>query len=36
MRTAAPVGVAELDVTAGAGRVLPGALRSEQVLNLSV
>lgn len=34
--TAGPVGVAELDVTAGAGRVLPGALRGEQVLDLSV
>lgn len=34
--TAAPVRVAELDVAAGAGRVLPGSLRSEQVLNLCV
>ena len=28
--------MAELDVTAGAGRVLPGSLRGEQVLDLSV
>lgn len=28
--------MAELDVTAGAGWVLPGSLRGEQVLNLSV
>lgn len=34
--TAGPLGVAELDVTAGAGRVLPGSLRGEQVLNLGV
>lgn len=34
--TAAPFGVAEFDVTAGAGRVLPGSLRGEQVLDLSV
>lgn len=34
--TAAPVWVAELDVTAGAGGVLPGSLRGEQVLNLAV
>lgn len=34
--TAAPVGVAKLDVTAGAGRVLPGSLRGEQVLDLGV
>lgn len=26
----------ELDVTAGAGRVLPGSLRGEQVIDLSV
>lgn len=34
--TAAPVRVAELDVTAGAGRILPGSLGSEQVLDLCV
>lgn len=34
--TAGPLGVAELDVTAGAGRVLPGSLRGQQVLNLGV
>lgn len=34
--TAAPVRVAEFDVTAGAGRILPGSLRSEQVINLCV
>lgn len=34
--TAGPVGVAELDVTAGAGGVLPGSLRGEQVIDLSV
>lgn len=28
--------MAELDVTAGAGRVLPGSLRGKQVLDLSV
>lgn len=28
--------MAELDVTAGAGRVLPGSLRGEQVLDLGV
>lgn len=28
--------MAELDVTAGAGRVLSGSLRGEQVLDLSV
>lgn len=28
--------MAESDVTAGAGRVLPGSLRGEQVLDLSV
>lgn len=34
--TVAPFGVAELDVTASAGRVLPGSLRGEQVLDLTV
>lgn len=34
--TAGPVRVAELDVTAGAGGILSGSLRGEQVLNLSV
>lgn len=34
--TAGPLGVAELDVTAGAGGVLPGSLRGEQVIDLSV
>lgn len=34
--TAGPFGVAELDVTAGAGRVLPGSLGGEQVLDLGV
>lgn len=34
--TAGPLGVAELDVTAGAGRVLPGSLGGEQVLDLGV
>lgn len=34
--TAAPVRVAELDVAACASGVLPGSLRGEQVLNLSV
>lgn len=34
--TAGPVRVAELDVTAGAGGVLPGALRGEQVIDLGV
>lgn len=34
--TAGPLRVAELDVTAGAGRVLPGSLRGEQVVDLSV
>lgn len=34
--TGAPFRVAELDVTACAGRVLPGSLRGEQVLNLCV
>lgn len=32
--TTGPLGVAELDVTAGAGRVLPGSLRGEQVVDL--
>lgn len=36
MLTAAPLGVAESDVTAGAGGVLPGSFRGEQVLDLSV
>lgn len=36
VESVAPFGVAELDVTAGAGRVLPGSLRGEQVLDLSV
>lgn len=34
--TTAPVGVAEFDVTAGTCRVLPGSLRSEQVIDLGV
>lgn len=34
--TAGPLGVAELDVTAGAGGVLSGSLRGEQVIDLSV
>lgn len=34
--TAGPLGVAELDVTAGAGRVLPGSLGGEQVVDLDV
>lgn len=34
--TTGPLRVAELDVTAGAGRVLPGSLGREQVVDLSV
>lgn len=34
--TAGPLRVAELDVTAGAGRVLPGSLGGQQVLDLGV
>lgn len=34
--TTGPLGVAELDVTAGAGRVLPGSLGGEQVVDLGV
>jgi len=34
--TVAPFGVSQLDVTAGAGGVLPGALGGEQVLDLAV
>ena len=34
--TTAPFRVAKSDVTAGTGRVLPGSLRSEKVIDLSV